>query len=113
VPLTPEQRAAQRSLVGFVRAGYGVFLDEQRGFCIWRGTTAQASGVGINEVTGHLDVLEVPYTVAVETMTVRRREQAGFAAQVARADLPALVRWVPSLQKSIDAAEHAWGSAVS
>lgn len=113
MPLTPEQRSAQRSLVGFVRAGYGVFLDEQRGFCIWRGKTAQTSGVGIGEVTRHLDALEVPYTVAVETMTVRRRQQAGFTAQVAREDLPTLVRWVPSLQRSIEAAEHAWGSAVS
>lgn len=110
MPLTPEQRAAQRTLIGLFRAGSYVWLDEQRGLCMWRSRDAGEWMQDAGELGNHLEALEVPYTVAVEKQIVRKRQTPGFTVQVARADLPAVTRWVPSFQKSIDAAEAAWAA---
>ena len=110
MPMSPKQRAAQRTLIGLFRAGSYVWLDEQRGLCMWRSRDAGEWMQDAGELGEHLDALDIPYTVAVETKVVRKRHVAGFTIQVARADLPAVTKWVPSFQKSIDAAGAAWAA---
>jgi hypothetical protein len=106
--MPPEQRAAQRTLIGLFRTGGGVWLDEQRGLCMWRSPEAAEWGLDATALSKHLDVLEVPYTVSPEVLDVGKRKKAGFTIQVARNDFGAITRWVPSFQKSIDAAEKEW-----
>lgn len=106
--MPPEQRAAQQTLIGLFRAGSHVWLDEKRGLCIWRSRDAGEYMKDTSELSQHLDALDVPYTVAVETQIVRKPSTAGLTLQVARKDFGAITRFVPSFQKSIDAAEEAW-----
>lgn len=106
--MPPEQRAAQRTLIGLFRAGSHVWLDENRGLCIWRSRGAGEYMQDAGELGKHFDALDVPYTVAVESQMVRTRTTPGFTLQVARKDLGAITRFVPSFQKSIDAAEASW-----
>lgn len=106
--MPPEQRAAQRTLIGLFRAGSYVWLDEQRGLCMWRSHDAGEWMQDAGELGTHLETLEIPYSVAIETQIVRKRQVAGFTVQVARKDFPAITRWVPSFQKSIDAADARW-----
>lgn len=106
--MPPEQRAAQQTLIGLFRAGSHVWLDENRGLCIWRSRDAGEYMQDATELSKHLDALDVPYTVAVESQIVRKRTTSGLTLQVARKDFGAITRFVPSFQKSIDAAEQAW-----
>ncbi|WP_434317519.1 hypothetical protein [Leifsonia sp. P73] len=96
--LTPEQRAAQRKLVGVLNAKYAMWFEPNGEFCIWRDGVAD----GIPELSEAYDALEIPYSVRAEEIVVRRRKTAGFTITVAWDDLSALTRWVPSFQKSID-----------
>ncbi|HZJ04715.1 MAG TPA: hypothetical protein VFD59_04490 [Nocardioidaceae bacterium] len=98
--------AQQRTIVGLVRGG-GAHLHEE-GWKVWRHPQAGEWQASTEEITAHLDALEVPYTVSI----VRRRQSsrsavsvAGLELRVATSDLPALLRWVPSLQRQIDALE--------
>lgn len=109
--MPPEQRAVQRTLIGLFRAGSYVWLDEQRGLCMWRSRDAGGWMQDAGELGTHLEALEIPYTVAVETQIVRKRQVAGFTIQVARTDLPAVTKWIPSFQKSIGVAEAAWAAS--
>lgn len=106
----PEQRAAQRRLVGLINAGSGLWLDEERGLCIWRSHDAAEQLTGITRITDTLDALNIPYSVAIEKMFVSKSEgtKVGLTAQIARHDLGGVVEWMPSFQKTIDRAEEVW-----
>lgn len=103
--LAPEQRAAQRSLIGILNTGSGVRLNRTDGLCMWRGREAEEWGGGAGVVTEKLDVLGIPYTVAVTHMTFKSGRQPGFDVRIRWEDLGAVLRWMPSFQKSIDAYE--------
>lgn len=105
--LTPEQRRAQRVIVGLIRGG-GSALDVD-GWCVWRHPQAGEWQASAQEISSHLDTLEVPYSVAVVRRRYRRASEPtiGYEVRVANADLPALLRWAPSLQKLIDALDEA------
>jgi len=93
--LGPAQRYAQRSLVGTLTLGNNMWFDPEAGLCIWRGRQADAEGRGSTELSGHLDALNIPYSVRLELLTDRGRRQAGFTIVVAWDCLSALTRWVP------------------
>lgn len=102
--LTPQQRQAQRVIVGIVRGGAAQL--HEAGWRVWRHPDAGEWQASAEEIAAHLDVLEVPYTVAVVRRRHSRRSPAavtGLEIRVATADLPALLRWVPSLQQLMDA----------
>jgi hypothetical protein len=105
--LTLAQRSAQRSLIGLVRAGSAV-VSRKDGLSIWRAKGSEEWQVGAEEITGHLDVLEVPYMVAVVVRPARgaRRREAGFSIQVEWDRLDSLVRWVPSVRVLMDAVKE-------
>lgn len=105
--LTPEQRQAQRVVGGIIRSG--ARLSRER-LSIFREKGCEAWQAGAEEVTAHLAVLDVPYTVAITRgPTKRTARTVGFRIDIAWADLPALERWVPSLRRLIDAVEAATG----
>jgi len=101
--LTPEQRTAQRKIVGTLNVKNYMWFDPDMGFCLWRDKRASTEwGAGIPELSAHFDALEIPYSVQVRMMTVTKQRKAGFTLVVGWDDLPALVRWMPSFQKQID-----------
>jgi len=104
--LPSAQRAAQQSLVGLVRVGSAV-VSRRDGLTIWRTKGSEEWQVGASEITGHLDVLDVPYSVAIVVRPARgtRARQAGFQIRVAWDQLDSLRRWVPSLQRLMDAVD--------
>ncbi len=87
--------------------GGNVQLDSAVGLRIWRASGSEEWQVGIDEVSEHLETLGIPHDIAIVRRTIRRRRVAGFEAQVAWADLDTVLKWVPSLQKLIDAVEAA------
>jgi len=101
--ITEEQRHAQRVWVGVIRAG-GARLHED-GLRAWRGKNAGQWQASAQELTEHLDVLGVPYTVEAKrgTWSKRTEREWGFEVHIATADLPSLVAWVPMLNRLIDA----------
>jgi len=100
--LTSQERAAQRSLVGLIRTCIAQ-LDSAVGLRIWRAPGSEEWQVGVDEVSGHFGTLGVPHHIALVRRTARRRTVAGFEIRVDWEDLPAVLRWAPSLQKLIDA----------
>jgi hypothetical protein len=80
-------------------------VSRRDGLSIWRANGSEEFQVGAAEITGHLDALEVPYSVAVVVRTARgtRARQAGYQIRVAWDQLDRVTRWVPSLQQLIDA----------
>jgi hypothetical protein len=106
VALLPEERAAQRSLVGLVRRG-AVRVSRADGMCIWRDPTMDPLGVSAADITAHLDALQIRYTAAlvVRPRTQRRPKRAGHEVRVAWADLGKVTRWVPSLRPLVDAVD--------
>jgi hypothetical protein len=101
--LTPEQRSAQRKLVGTLNLKSGMWFEPDVGFCLWRDHQASAEwGAGIPELSINFDTLEIPYVVRPEVLTVREREKAGLTLIVRWDDLDSLTKWVPSFQKQID-----------
>lgn len=100
--LTPEQRAAQRKLVGTLNVKNAMWFEPNGEFCIWRDQVAEEWGGGIPELSEAYDALEIPYVVRVEVKILKKRRTAGFTIVVAWDDLPALTQWVPSFQKQID-----------
>jgi hypothetical protein len=74
------------------------------GLRVWRGKNAGEWQSSAAELTGHLDVLCVPYSVEVRRgLTKSTQREYGFAVHIATADLPSLTAWVPSLQRKLDA----------
>jgi hypothetical protein len=102
--LTPEQRTAQRKIVGTLNLRSFMWFDPHGQFCIWRDNRASTEwGAGIPELSAHFDTLEIPYSVRIQMMTVsKNNRKAGAALVVQWGDLPALTRWVPSFQKQIE-----------
>ncbi|TFD43760.1 hypothetical protein E3T37_00730 [Cryobacterium sp. TMT2-10] len=102
--MPPEQRIAQRTLVGLFRGGSGVRLTREDGLCVWRGRESEEWGLGASQLTKHLDALEIPYVVAIMKMKSGTGMKAGFDVRVPWNQLDKVTRWVPSFQKSIEAA---------
>lgn len=101
--LTSEQRTAQRKIVGMLTLKSGMWFEPTGEFCIWRDKTASIEWAGgIPEFSPHFDVLEIPYSIRIESLTVRKTKKPGFTLVIAWDDLPALTRWAPSFQKQID-----------
>lgn len=101
--LTPEQRTAQRKIVGTLNLKNLMWFEPTGEFCIWRDQQASEDwGAGIPELSKHFDILEIPYSVRVQMQNVGKRRKAGFTLVVQWDDLPALTRWVPSFQTQID-----------
>jgi len=100
--LTPEQRTAQRKIVGMLNLKSGMWFEPTGDFCIWRDDVASEWGGGIPEVSAHFDVLEIPYLVRIEQINTGKQKKAGFTLVVHWDDLPSLTRWAPSFQKQID-----------
>ncbi|MGW2706886.1 hypothetical protein [Streptomyces sp. NPDC001340] len=99
----PEVRAAQRRIVGTVRAS-GVLNND--GLALWREVGCGEWKASAAEIGRDLQLLEVPYTVvtafrfplANSRSTALRR---GEEVRILRKDLTHLVRWMPSLKESI------------
>ena len=104
MPLSPEQRTAQRVFVGLVRVG-AFRLDKATGWSIWRMDGSEAWQRGIAELSEGLDAFDVPYSVAVERRAVRNyaQPQLGLRLIVKWSDVDQLVAWVPSLRQYVDA----------
>ena len=102
--LTPEQRTAQRKLVGTLNLKSHMWFELSGDFCIWRDERASAAwGAGIPELSAHLDTLEIPYIVRVEWISAgNNKKKLGFTLVIVSGDLPKLTRWAPSFQKQID-----------
>jgi hypothetical protein len=101
--LTPEQRTAQRKLVGTLNLKSGMWFEPSGGFCIWRDQRASVEwGAGIPELSVHFDTLEIPYIVRPEVVAVGKSRKAGLTLIVQWNNLDALTKWVPSFQKQID-----------
>lgn len=112
--LTPEERTAQRKLVGTLNMRNAMWFEPKVGFCIWRDQRAsQEWGGGIPELSAHFDTLAIPYVVRSEVLTVGKRQKAGFTLVVQWDELPALTRWAPSFQKQIDSARAEVKAAAS
>jgi len=101
--ISEEQRHAQRVWVGVIRAGGGGLHED--GLRVWRRKDAGQWQASAQELTEHLDVLGVPYTVDVKrgTWSKRTEREWGFEVHIATADLPTLVAWAPMLNRLIDA----------
>jgi hypothetical protein len=101
---TPEQRTAQRKLVGTLNTKNHMWFDPTGDFCIWRDQRASTEwGAGIPELSANFDTLEIPYVVRPEVVNVSKsKKKAGFTLVVLSRDLPALTRWMPSFQKNVD-----------
>lgn len=101
---TPEQRTAQRKLVGTLNTKNYMWFDPNGDFCIWRDQRASTEwGAGIPELSAHFDTLEIPYVVRPEVVNVSTsKKKAGFTLVVPSEDMRAITRWMPSFQKNID-----------
>ena len=67
---------------------------------------AEEYKAGAPEITHHLDVLDVPYYVAVTTGPSKRTSrELGWNVKVRWEDLGQLQRWVPALRRMVDALE--------
>ncbi|MFE1190124.1 hypothetical protein [[Kitasatospora] papulosa] len=100
----PEVRAAQRRIVATVRVS-GVL--NQDGLAMWRESGCGEWKATAAEIGQDLDVLEVPHVIVsacrfplanAHSKALRRGEEV----RIARKDLMHLVRWMPSLKKSVE-----------
>jgi hypothetical protein len=103
--LTPDQRSAQRRLIGLVRVGSNGSLSREHGLGWWREETDGEWKSGHNDITEMFEALGIPYDVTIEKRPIRGRVRAVIGAYVAWDDLPAVVRWMPSFQQLIDQVE--------
>ena len=89
-----------------MRAGSAV-VSREDGLSIWRAQGSEEWQIGAAEISEKLDVLQVPYQVAVVRRPARGRrpQQFGFEIRVAWDQLETLTRWVPSLRRLMDAVE--------
>lgn len=105
---TAAEEAAARLLRGVTRnrqagmiAGEGWYTDREPEGRFNRWPNAGAS---VEEVTGALDDLGVPFEVAVMVRTLNGgRRQVWYRVFVRPQDVPALTRWVPDVQRLADA----------
>ena len=102
--LTDEERHAQRVLVGLVNAGGPAAHMDSEGWHVHRDPRVDVISVPAEEITEHYETLGVPYSVRIVMLKAPRTKspRAVFDVFVDNADLPTLVRWVPSLQRLID-----------
>lgn len=100
-PVPPEQRSAQRQLVGILNRGFTI---DEVGVCIPRSETLSImyGGATPAEVSETLELLNIPYEVIVTSVTGRRGEPVGFDLRIAWNDLPALARWAPTAARKAD-----------
>lgn len=104
--LTPEQRTAQRKIVGLLNRRSGMWFEQDAGLCIWRDKRASEEwGLGIPELSEYFDTLEIPYSVRVELLTIGKQRKAGFTAVISWDHLDTLTTWAPSFQPQIDNAK--------
>jgi hypothetical protein len=104
--LTPAQREAQRKLIGLVQRGGATWMNREEGLCIFRQELQSGFSVGAHELTEHLDALGIPFTITINyPMALGKRTVRGYKVSVAWGDLPAVTRWMPSLQKYIGQVE--------
>lgn len=102
--LTDQQRSAQRTLIGLVLRSGSARLERDIGLCLFREHLESDFTIGATELTDHLETLEIPYSVVVGySMRFGKRTVKGFDVRVAWDDLATVTRWMPSLQKHIDA----------
>lgn len=99
---TEGQRAAQKRIVGVVRAScvLGLF-----GLALWREADAGEWKASAEEVAADLAVLGVPHTVVGANRPPTSRSpmvRRGREIRVVWDDLPALTRWMPSLAKAME-----------
>lgn len=106
--LTEQERYAQRVLTGVIRRGGGTAFLTRDYLGIWRERGSEEWKAGARELSGLLDVLAIPHTVAGVTRPATRRFPArpGQEIRVAWDDLHTVVRWVPLLQELIDAVQR-------
>lgn len=110
--MIPEQRAAQRTLIGLFRGGSGVRLSKEDGLCIWRGVESEEWGLGAVQLTEHLDALGIPYSVAIMASPFRKGMKPGFDVRITWDQLHLVTKWVPSFRRVIDAvAAQSWVAA--
>ncbi|MFB9466977.1 hypothetical protein [Streptomyces cinereospinus] len=102
--LSEEERSAQRRIVATVRS-CGVLNSD--GLAMWREADCGEWKATAADIGQDLDQLQVPYQVVAAyrfplanawNKSLRRGEEVRIAAK----DLIHLVRWMPSLKKSID-----------
>lgn len=103
--LTPEQRSAQRRLIGLVRAGSNGSLSREHGLRWWREEADGEWKAGHTNLTEMFVTLGIPYEVTIEKRPTRGRARGVVGVYVPWDDLPAVVRWMPSFQQLIDQVE--------
>lgn len=99
MPLTPEQRAAQRVFVGLIRVG-AFELTKDRGWSIWRLKGSEEWQRSVPELSELLNFIDVPHTISIERRIIKKRPrpQVGLMLQIAWEDLDRFTAWVPSLK---------------
>ncbi|MBL1102461.1 hypothetical protein [Streptomyces coffeae] len=102
--VVPEVRAAQRRIVGTVRAS-GVLNND--GLALWREADCEEWKATAAEIGKDLELLEVPYTIVTAfrfplASSWNKAMRRGEEVRIARKDVIHLVRWMPSLKESID-----------
>ena len=100
--LTPEQRTAQKVLVGMLNRRSFMWFEPGDRLCIWRSQSPIVAGA--EEVSQHFDALEIPYGIRIELMKVGKQKKGGVTLTVSWDDLEAITRWAPSFQKHVDQA---------
>lgn len=102
--VSPQVRSAQRRMVATVRS-CGVLNSD--GLAMWREADCGEWKATAAEIGQDLALLEVPHTIVTAfrfplansySQAMRRGEEV----RIARKDLTHLVRWMPSLKKSIE-----------
>ncbi|MFZ3493080.1 hypothetical protein ACODT5_07580 [Streptomyces sp. 5.8] len=100
--VTESERAAQRRMVAVVRIS-GVLSGG--GLAVWRDDVTGEWKASPEELSQDLDLLGVPHETVIAFRPPRAREarrRKGRELRIPFAELGRLVRWVPSLQQSID-----------
>ncbi|MBX4178402.1 hypothetical protein [Streptomyces geysiriensis] len=102
--LSEQERSAQRRIVATVRS-CGVLNSD--GLAMWREADCGEWKATAAEIGQDLDVLEVPHTVVTAyrfplANSWNKRMRRGEEVRIEGKDLTHLVRWMPSLKKSID-----------
>ncbi|MFF2404940.1 hypothetical protein [Streptomyces goshikiensis] len=102
--LSNDERCAQRRIVATVRS-CGVLNSD--GLAMWREADCGEWKATAAEIGRDLDLLGVPHTIVTAyrfplANSWNKKMRRGEEVRIAGKDLPHLVRWMPSLKKSID-----------
>lgn len=103
--LTERERYAQRVLIGVILRGGGAAVLTRDHLGIWRERGSESWKAGIDDLSRLLEELAIPHAVVDLTRpaTGTLPARPGQEIRVAWDDLHAVVRWMPSFQKLIDA----------